>query len=190
MHSHRHGLDVAIEPGKPSRRPHVVKGAWPPAGNVVENGPGGDAAVLKNDAYLTPQRYQVEGPDRLAVVKSVAAFGSLETEQKAQQRGFAAARLSDKGDELPGFDAQRHIVEHQPGTLSVAKADMAELDVSRERARLSLIRTQLGFGCQYRAQPVEQRYHPKHCRRSAHQCGIGRKKLTKCRVDREKSAEA
>ena len=142
VHPHGHGADVLRDPGLFRRLPGVVYGELRRGdGDVGENIPVEQAAVLGHHPHPPAQRSEVEGAEILAVIVDRALFRRLKAQEQAKERTFAAAGLAHDGDIFARPDLQIEAVYHIGLRVVIAEGNIGELDTAGElRHDLSALR--------------------------------------------------
>ena len=80
--------------------------------------------ALEHHAHRAPLRRAVG--EILAVEQDATAVGHVEAGDHAQQRGLAATRRTEKGEELAGLDADADVVDR--GEIAETAGDVLDLE--------------------------------------------------------------
>ncbi len=106
---------------------------------LVHRVPGVERAgrVLEDELYLPAVRLERLGAvvQDVSVVADLAGGGAFEAEQRAGERGLAAAGLADEGDDLARADGEVHAVHGTGPPASGGELDMQVAGLQQGRAR-------------------------------------------------------
>ena len=129
VHPHGHGPDIVGHPGQLRRLPGVVHAEVGGGdGDIGEDVPLEQAAVLGHHAHVPPQGVEVQAAHIPAVVVDGPLLRGLEAQEQPHEGALAAAGGPHDGQVFPGADLQIEAVDDVGHGLVVAEGDVGQLD--------------------------------------------------------------
>ena len=97
--------------------------------DVVLDAADEECGLLTHQTVLSTEGVQIELFDVSAVEQNLARSRVVESEQQLNDSGLSAARVSDEG-ELPSFDFEGQVFEHQFLSLRILESHVLELNAT------------------------------------------------------------